>query len=107
MKIYETILIIICILKITKEKFKNRNFTILKYDKDFIKPKIKLNAEFELIKMQNGMKGILIHDPFTTYYHVHLIQIMEVVSIHIQDYLIYMSIWLYLAQKITINLTIF
>ena len=71
MKIYELIIIIICILKITKEKLKNRNFTILKYDKDFVKPKIKLTAEFELIKMKNGMKGLLIHDPYTTYYHVH------------------------------------
>ena len=65
------IIILIIIFEISKSKVEERNFTILKYDKDFIKPKIKLNAEFELIKMKNGMKGLLIHDPFTTYYHVH------------------------------------
>ena len=71
MKLFKIIIIFIYILQKTKEKSTNRNFTILKYDKDFIKPKIKLHAEFELIKMKNGMKGLLIHDPFTTYYHVH------------------------------------
>ena len=68
---FEILLIIIIIVNISQEKSEERNFTILKYDKDFIKPKIKLNAEFELIKMKNGMKGLLIHDPYTTYYHVH------------------------------------
>ena len=71
MKTYSILLILIYIIKLSQEKNEDRNFTILKYDKDFIKPKIKLNAEFELIKMKNGMKGLLIHDPYTTYYHVH------------------------------------
>ena len=71
MKVHLVLLIFICIIKKSQEKIDERNFTILKHDKDFIKPKIKLNAEFELIKMKNGMKGLLIHDPYTTYYHVH------------------------------------
>ena len=71
MKIFKILIIFFYILQKTKEKSTIRNLTILKYDKDFIKPKIKLHAEFELIKMKNGMKGLLIHDPFTTYYHVH------------------------------------
>ena len=71
MKVHLVLLIFICIIKKSQEKIDVRNFTILKHDKDIIKPKIKLNAEFELIKMKNGMKGLLIHDPYTTYYHVH------------------------------------
>ena len=38
---FEILLIIIIIVKISQEKSEERNFTILKYDKDFIKPKIK------------------------------------------------------------------
>ena len=61
------------ILIISHEKLNEsfRDFTVLKYDSEFIKPKIKLTSEFELIKLANGMKGLLIHDPFTTYSHVH------------------------------------
>ena len=46
-----------------------KNFTIIKYDKDIPKPKIKLNFEFELIKMKNGMKGLLINDPYANIFH--------------------------------------
>ena len=63
--------IIFCISYILTENSTEKNFTVLKYDKDFIKPKIKLAAEFELIQMKNGMKGLLINDPYTTYSHVH------------------------------------
>ena len=63
--------IIFCISYILTENSTEKNFTVLKYDKDFIKPKIKLAAEFELIQMKNGMKGLLINDLYTTYSHVH------------------------------------
>ena len=43
------------------------NIKVLKYDKDFIKPKIKLNAEFELVKVKNNMKGFLISDSFSSF----------------------------------------
>ena len=49
----------------------NKSFQILKIDTDFNKPMIKLNAEFELIKMKNGMIGLLINDFYSTISHVH------------------------------------
>ena len=58
-------------LIILKDKEEERHFTILKSDNDFSKPIIKLNAEFEMIKMENGMKGLLINDPYSTISHVH------------------------------------
>ena len=45
---------------------------ILKNDSDFIKPQIKLSAEFKLVHTKNGMTGLLINDPYTTYSHVNL-----------------------------------
>ena len=71
MKGYVILFIVACISKVSMEINSEKNFTILKYDKEFIKPKIKLRAEFELIRMKNGMEGLLINDPFTTYSHVH------------------------------------
>jgi len=47
-----------------------KNFTILTSDNEFLKPNIKLNAEFELIKMKNGMIGLLISDPYSNIFHV-------------------------------------
>ena len=47
-----------------------KDFTILFSDNDFLKPNIKLNAEFELIKMKNGMIGLLINDPYSNIFHV-------------------------------------
>ena len=49
----------------------DKPFQILKTDKDFNKPMIKLNAEFELIKMKNGMIGLLINDLCSTFSHIH------------------------------------
>ena len=71
MKGYVILFVVACISKVSMEINSEKNFTILKYDKEFIKPKIKLRAEFELIRMKNGMEGLLINDPFTTYSHVH------------------------------------
>ena len=36
---------------------------VLMHDKDFIKPKIKMNLEFELVKLENNMTGLIISDP--------------------------------------------
>ena len=48
------------------------SYEVIKKDSDFIKPKIRLNAEFKLIKTKNGMTGILINDPFAEYSQVSL-----------------------------------
>jgi len=70
-------LIFILFLFITKfidcqTQEKEKQFFILTSDKDFNKPMSKLNAEFELIQMKNGLKCLLIYDPFTTVSHIHL-----------------------------------
>ena len=36
---------------------------VLKHDKEFIKPAIKMNLEFELVKLENNMTGLIINDP--------------------------------------------
>ena len=41
-----------------------KHFTVLKTDKDIKKPNIKLNAEFQLVKSNNGMIGLLVNDPY-------------------------------------------
>ena len=46
---------------------------VLKYDKDFLKPNITFNATFELVKVQNGMIGLLINDPYSFFSHVQLV----------------------------------
>ena len=47
-------------------------FQILLNDSDFIKPKIKLNAEFQLVKTKTDMVGLLINDPFAEFSNVYL-----------------------------------
>ena len=42
---------------------------VLKHDKDFIKPNIKLNLEFELVQLENNMTGLIISDPYSTKMH--------------------------------------
>ena len=39
--------------------------TTLKYDNEFIKPNIKMNLEFELVKLKNNMTGLIINDPYS------------------------------------------
>ena len=67
------IIIYLYIIIITKTVFieNNKTFSIIKSNEDFNKPKIKLNVEFQLIKMKNGMIGLLIYDPYSTISHVH------------------------------------
>ena len=43
---------------------------VLKKDNQFKKPNVKLNAEFELVKMENGMTGMLISDPYASKFHI-------------------------------------
>ena len=48
------------------------NYIILKNDSDFIKPEIKLNAEFQLVKTKKKMIGLLISDPYAHISHILL-----------------------------------
>ena len=43
---------------------------ILIKDDEFQKPNVKLNAEFELVKMGNGMTGMIISDPYASQFHI-------------------------------------
>ena len=62
------ILLIISFKNIKNNAKEYRAFSILKSDKDLLKPMIKLNAEFELIKMKNGMEGLLIFYNFNKFW---------------------------------------
>ena len=59
-----------------KEKNDNKDnedvIKVLKYDKDFLKPNITFNATFELVKIKNGMTGLLINDPYSFFSHAQL-----------------------------------
>lgn len=72
-----------------------KDFTILFSDNDFLKPNIKLNAEFELIKMKNGMIGLLINDPYSNIFHVQFEvgngQLMDTVPglAHLDEHMIF------------------
>ena len=50
----------------------SNSFQILLKDKDFIKPNIKINSEFELVKTKNGMTGLLISNPYSSYSFLEL-----------------------------------
>ena len=70
---------IVLVVVLTKEEKKEEEekknslpVEIIKNDSDFIKPPIKLNAEFKLVRTKNGMLGLLINDPYTTYSLVEL-----------------------------------
>ena len=47
-------------------------FQILKNDSDLIKPNIKFNCEFQLVKTKNGMVGLLLNYPYSDYSEVYL-----------------------------------
>ena len=49
---------------------KKGSLTILQKDHQFQKSNIKMNAEFELVKMENGMTGMLISDPYASQFHI-------------------------------------
>ena len=87
--------IFISLLKNLNKKEVKKNFTILFTDNDFLKPNIKLNAEFELIKMKNGMIGLLINDPYSNIFHVQFEvgngQLMDTVPglAHLDEHMIF------------------
>ena len=41
-------------------------------DDQFIKPNAKLNAKFKMLKLGNGMKTLLISDPYAKYAHIQI-----------------------------------
>ena len=60
-----------------------------------MKPNIKLNAEFELIKIKNGMIGLLINDPYANIFHAQFEvgngQLMDTVPglAHLDEHMIF------------------
>ena len=74
----------IIIIFTTKDEKKNRtkrtsftqkeinNLTVIKKDDDLVKPYCKLNAEFELVEIGNGMNGLLISDPSSLTSHIQI-----------------------------------
>lgn len=56
------------------ENKKDNDFIVLKYDKDISRPNISFNAEFELVKVKNGMTGLLINDKYSlfSYLQIHV-----------------------------------
>ena len=50
-----------------KEKI---SLTILKKNSEIKRQKVKLNAEFELVKMGNNMTGLIINDPYASKFYV-------------------------------------
>ena len=90
MEIFYLFTIFLILIKYIKTEDNNntKSFSILKSDKDFIKPIIKLNAEFELIKMQNGLTGLLINAPYTTKSYFHILLKMAASQIQFQVFLI-------------------
>ena len=50
----------------------NNNLTVIKSNKEIAKPNVKLNAELELVKMKNGMTGLLISDNTATYSFIEI-----------------------------------
>ena len=41
-------------------------------DDQFIKPNAKLNAKFKMLKLENGMKTLLISDPYANCAHIQI-----------------------------------
>jgi hypothetical protein len=55
---------IVLVLKNKDDDNKEEDLAILLKDSELKKPNNKINAEFELVKMGNGLKGMLISDPY-------------------------------------------
>ena len=74
-----TVTIVLAVVLTREEKKENNEeeekipspFEVIKNDDEFIKPPIKLNAEFKLVHTQNGMTGLLISDPYASYSFVY------------------------------------
>ena len=50
----------------------HNNLTVIKSNEEIVKPNVKLNAELELVKMKNGMTGLLISDNTATYSFIEI-----------------------------------
>ena len=46
--------------------------TVIKNNEELKRPNINLNAEMELVKMDNNMKGLIISDPYASKFHIQL-----------------------------------
>ena len=44
--------------------------TVIKNNEELERPKVKLDAEMELVKMDNGMTGLIISDPYASKFHI-------------------------------------
>ena len=64
-------IVTIIIIKLMREDINSpespKSFQVLLKDKEFIKPNIKINSELELVKTKNGMTGLLISNPYSSY----------------------------------------
>ena len=49
---------------------KEKILMILKKNSEIKRPKVKLNAEFELVKMDNNMTGLIINDPYASKFYI-------------------------------------
>jgi len=68
-------IVTIIIINLLREDIKSKSqksFQVLLKDKDFIKPNITMNYKLELVKTKNGMTGLLISDPFSSYSFLEL-----------------------------------
>ena len=61
---------IILVLKNKDDDNKEKDLSILLKDSELKKPNNKINAEFELVKMGNGLAGMLISDPYADKSHI-------------------------------------
>ena len=61
---------IVLVLKNKDDDNKEEDLAILLKDSELKKPNNKINAEFELVKMGNGLAGMLISDPYADKSHI-------------------------------------
>ncbi len=70
------VLVVVLIVVLRKddseEASSNSPYKVLLKDSDFIKPKIKFDAEFQLVKTKTDMLGLLIDDEYLEYSLVYL-----------------------------------
>ena len=80
--IIATVVTVVVLVWKNKEKKDNKEqgntpvpqnvLTVLLRDSEMKRPNIRLNSEFELVKLENGITGMLISDPFANKSHIQL-----------------------------------
>ena len=80
--IIATVVTVVVLVWKNKEKKDNKEqgntpvpqnvLTVLLRDSEMKRPNIKLNSEFELVKLENGITGMLISDPYADKSHIQL-----------------------------------